>query len=131
MCPDTFTIFIVIMQPNVSVQMREMCHHCIFLAQIYDSILDHLHMFSCISVLFKRCLPTRQRGLDSLCSAQCHLGIAVLFYWGHHVLSFLNNFLLPSPTSPLPPPHHKFFLESLVPATCYELGPFPLELSSS
>lgn len=57
-CPDIFTI-IVIMQPNVSVQTREMCHHFIyffiyfffhhyiFLAQLYDSILHHVQLRFC------------------------------------------------------------------------------------
>lgn len=137
-CPDIFTI-IVIMQPNVSIQTREMCHHFIYFFIFFFIIIffwpsymtPFYTMCSCVSVLFKRCLLATQRGLDSLCSAQRHLGIAILFYWGHYVLSSLNNFLLPSATSPLPPPYHKLFMESLVPATRYELDPFPLELSSS
>lgn len=95
-CPDISTI-IVIMQPNVSVQMREMCHHYIFFWPSY--MTPFYTMCSCVSVLFKRRLPARQRGLDSLCSAQGHLGIANLFYGGHHVLSSLK-FFTPLPHQP-------------------------------
>lgn len=110
---------------------REKCAIIVFFWLSYMTPSYTIYTCAAAFLFFLKDVFQPDRGLDNLCSAQCHLGIAVLFYWGHHVLSFLNNFLLPSPTSPLPPPHHKFFLESLVPATCYELGPFPLELSSS
>lgn len=123
-CPDISTI-IVIMQPNVSVQMREMCHHYIFLAQLYDSILYHVQL-RFLFFLKTSSSQTKRPGQLMFCSGSprhCQL-----IYGGTMFCPLLN--FTPLPTSPVPPPYHKFFMKSLVPATCYELDPF-LELSSN
>lgn len=81
------------MQPNVSVQMREMCHHYIF----WPSYMTPFYtMCSCVSVLFKGVFQPDKEAWTAYVLLQGHLGIANLFYGGHHVLSSLK-FLLPPP----------------------------------